>query len=275
MVSGIHPRRNAVEGTPDPRICETVISWTSDHGIEGQTVIFSAHVATSSTVESLRRKAPAPRQVPGLLSARTAPAALANKKPYPSPQLSRECMVACWEDERSIDRFLQDHPTGRVLASGWTAKMQLIRAVGVWPGLDGDLAAEAGDRAKGYTGPTVAVTIGTAYLRTLLGFVRVNNGLEAQFLDAPGAIWGTLMTNLGQRLVATLTIWENSKAAADYVRHGAHGRAVAEHFDPVRDPTGHTFVTGGGFFGFRPFEVTGGVGGRNPLEASMLADRVA
>jgi len=237
-------------------------------------VIFSAHVAESSTIRSLRRKTPVADDVPGLRSARIAPAARANKKPYPSPQLSRECMVACWEDESSIDRFLGDHPTGRVLASGWMAKMELIRAVGVWPGLDDDLTAEAGDRSRGYTGPTLAVTIGTAYLRSILPFVRVNNGLEAQFLDAPGAIWGTLMTNLPQRLVATLTIWEHSRAALEYVRHGAHGQAVADHFDPIKDPTGHTFVTGGGFFGFRPLRVTGAVGGKNPMTATMLTGRM-
>lgn len=198
-----------------------------------------------------------------------------NKKPYPSPQLSRECMVACWEDEQSIDDFLRDHPTGRVLAEGWTAKMELIRAVGVWPGLDDDLATEASGRSKGYMGPTVAVTIGTAYLRTAVPFARVNNGLEAQFVDAPGAVWGTLMTNLPQRLVASLTIWKSSKAALDYMRNGAHGQAVADHFDPAKDPTGHTFVTGGGFFGFRPLSVDGAVDGKNPLSATMLTSLMA
>lgn len=237
-------------------------------------MIFSAHVAHSSTLQSLRRKTPIAADVPGLRSARTAPAARMNKKPYPSPQLSRECMVACWEDEDSIDHFLRDDPTGRVLAEGWTAKMELIRAVGVWPGLDDDFAAETGTKSRGYTGPTLAVTIGTAYLKTAIPFIRVSNGLEAQFIDAPGTIWGTLMTNLPQRLVATLTIWENSKAALDYMRHGAHGQAVADHFDPSKDPTGHTFVTGGGFFGFRPLSVAGSVDGKNPLSATMLTSRM-
>lgn len=237
-------------------------------------MIFSAHVAQSSTFQNVRRKTPTAADVPGLRSARTAPAARMNKKPYPSPQFSRECMVACWEDESSVDRFLRDHPTGRSLADGWTVKMEIIRAVGVWPGLDDDLAAEVGAKSKGYTGPTLAVTIGTAYVKKAIPFIRVNNGLEAQFMDAPGAIWGTLMTNLPQRLVATLTIWENSRAALDYMRHGAHGQAIADHFDPARDPTGHTFVTGGGFFGFRPLSVVGTVGGKNPLSASMLTSRM-
>jgi hypothetical protein len=247
---------------------------TQRQQIEGPIVIFSAHVADTSTLQNLRRRTPAADDVSGLRSARMAPAARANTKPYPSPQLGRECMVACWEDEAAIDKFLADNPTGRVLARGWTARMELIRAVGVWPGLDDDLAAEAGDRSRGYTGPAISITIGTAYLRTAIPFVRVNNGLESQFVDAPGVVWGTLMTNLPQRLVASLTIWENSRATLDYVRHAAHGQAVADHFDPTKDPTGHTFVTGGGFFGFRPLGVTGAVGGKNPLTSTMLTSRM-
>ena len=143
--------------------------------------------------------------------------------------------------------------------------MELVRAVGVWPGLDHDMVAEAGDAARGMTGPSVAITIGTAYLRTVVPFLKVNSGLEDQFLDTPGGIWGTLLTNLPQRLVATLTIWEDSKAALDYMRSGAHGQAIRDHYDPAKDPTGHTFVTGGGFFGFRPLATSGSVAGRNPL----------
>lgn len=136
------------------------------------------------------------------------------------------------------------------------------------------MSAEAGDKARGMTGPSIAITIGTAYLRTIIPFTKVNSGLEDQFLATPGGIWGTLMTNLPQRLVATLTIWEDSKAALDYMRSGAHGRAIRDHYDPVKDPTGHRFVTGGGFFGFRPLTTSGSLAGRNPLSGDLLASGV-
>ena len=97
-------------------------------------------------------------------------------------------MVACWQDEASLDRFLADHPTGRVLGEGWHVRMELIRAVGVWPGLDDDMVQAAGTRSRGMTGPSVAITIGKAYLRTVIPFARVNSGLEDQFLDTPEGI---------------------------------------------------------------------------------------
>ena len=183
-------------------------------------------------------------------------------------------MVAAWQDDESLDRFLADHPTGRTFASGWHVRMELVRAAGVWPGIDDNMMDLAGNKAAGMTGPSIAITIGTAYLRSAIPFVRVNSGLEDQFLETPAGLWGTQMTNLPQRLVATLTIWENADAATDYIRSGAHGAAVTAHYDPAKDPTGHTFVTGGGFFGFRPLSTAGSVDGRNPLPTNLLATRL-
>jgi hypothetical protein len=237
-------------------------------------MLFSAHLADTSALAALRRKTPQAGDVPGLRSARTATCAPFTNGVLPRPQFSREAMLACWQDEVSLDRFLADHPTGRVLGEGWHVRMELIRAVGVWPGLDDDMVQAAGTRSPGMTGPSVAITIGTAYLRTVIPFARVNSGLEDQFLDTPEGIWGTAMTNLAQRLVATLTIWESPDAADDYMRSGAHGAAVADHFDPVKDPTGHTFVTGGGFFGFRPLSTSGAIDGKNPIPVDLLAGRI-
>ena len=149
--------------------------------------------------------------------------------------------------------------------------LELIRATGVWPGRADDMVAAAGSKAKAMTGPSVAITIGTAYLRTVIPFIRVNSGLEDQFLDTPSGTWGTAMANLPQRLVATLTIWASADAAAAYMRAGAHGAAVAAHYDPAKDPTGHTFVTGGGFFGFRPLSSSGSVDGKNPPPADLIS----
>lgn len=183
-------------------------------------------------------------------------------------------MVACWEDEAALDRFLSEDPYGQVMADGWCARMELVRAVGVWPGLEDSMTEVADDKARDMTGPSLAVTIGTAYLKSAIPFLRVNSGLEDQFLETPSGLWGTALTNLPQRLVATLTIWENLDSAYDYMKSGAHGAAVKAHYNPRKDPTGHTFVTGGGFFGFRPISNTGSVSGKNPLDASLLADRI-
>ena len=235
-------------------------------------MLFSAHVVDTSPLAALRRKAPLPADARGLRSARTAICAPFTRGVLPHPQLRREALLACWDDGDSLDSFLADHPTGRAFSEGWHVRMELIRAAGVWPGIDDDMVDAAGAKVRSVSGPTVAVTIGTAYLKTIVPFTRVNNGLEDQFLDTPSGVWGTLMTNLPKRLVATLTVWESADAAWDYVRAGAHGAAVAAHYDPAKDPTGHTFVTGGGFFGFRPLSMHGSVAGKNGVAADLLGD---
>ena len=149
--------------------------------------------------------------------------------------------------------------------------MELYRAVGVWPGLDATLIQQAAAEGDPGDGPSVAITIGTAYLRTAVPFLRVNSGLEDQFLATPSGLWGTAFSNVPQLLVGTLTIWESGDAAADYMKSGAHGAAVAAHFDPKKDPTGHTFVTGGGFLGFRPLSSRGSVAGKNPISPECLS----
>ncbi|NNC81435.1 MAG: hypothetical protein HKN94_14930, partial [Acidimicrobiales bacterium] len=112
------------------------------------------------------------------------------------------------------------------------------------------------------------------YVRTIPRFYKVNKGLERQFLDTPNAIWGTAMTNLRTLFVSTLTVWESLDAASDYMKSGAHAAAMRAHYDPAKDPTGHDFVTGGGFFGFRPLSMHGSVTGRNAITDTLLSSEL-
>ncbi len=235
-------------------------------------MLFSAHVFDSSPLAALRRPEPSPDRYAGLLSGRTAICAPFTRG-APRPQLSRECLLACWEDSDALDHFLDTEPLGMHASTGWSVRLELVRAVGIFPGLpDVDMDAVAKDKADAMTGPSVAFTLGTAYGRTIPQFAKVNKGLERQFLETPGAIWGTAMANLRTRFVATITFWESLDAASDYMKTGAHGDAVRAHYDPEKDPTGHEFVTGGGFLGFRPLSLSGAVGGRNAVDDQLLAD---
>ena len=82
-------------------------------------MLFSAQVANTNPLAALRRRTPKPAEAPGLRSARTATCAPFTRGVLPRPQLGREALLACWEDAAALDRFLADHPTGRVFADGW------------------------------------------------------------------------------------------------------------------------------------------------------------
>ncbi len=232
-------------------------------------MLFTAHLFDTSPLAAIRRVAPSPAKTPGLLQAQTAAAA-----PFthgaPRPQLGREVMLAAWDDEASIDQFLQSDPLGQTIAGGWHVRLELVRAVGMFPGLDLDLSEVAADKERSMTGPSVAFTLGMAYKKTIPQFLKVNKGLERQFLDTPSGIWGTAAVNLKTQFVSTITFWESLQAATDYMKTGAHGAAVRDHYDPAKDPTGHTFVTGGGFLGFRPISMSGSVDGRNAVSENLL-----
>lgn len=232
-------------------------------------MLFSVHVADSGVRSAITRRAPSPDDVPGLRSAITMSCGPFSPGALPSLQLSREAVLACWDDADSVQAFLADHSTGRELSSGLNVTMELFRAVGMWPGTDVDMEAAAAEMAVPDSGPTVAITIGRAYLTKLRRFLRVTAALEEQFLDAPNTIWGTGMANVAKLMVGTLTVWDSAAAAESYMRNGAHAAAVRDHFDYAKDPTGHTFVTGGGFFGFRPVSVSGALPGRNPFPAGV------
>ncbi len=243
------------------------------NGDRGETrpMLFSAHVVDSSPIAALRRSTPQAGDVPGLQSARNGTCAPFTKGVLPRPQFRREALLACWDDAAALDEFLDGHPDGQVFAGGWEMRMELYRAVGVWPGLEPAPVHQAAAEGTEGEGPSVAITIGTAYLRTVVPFMRVNSGLEDQFLATPSGLWGTALTNLPQRLVATLTIWESGDAAVEFMKSGAHGAAVKAHYDPRKDPTGHTFVTGGGFFGFRPLSTRGSLSGKNPISSELVS----
>ena len=209
--------------------------------------------------------------MPGLLSSRNVVCAQFSYSFVPSPQLGREAILACRENEDAFDQFLEDDPLGRVAATGWHMRLELVRAVGMFPGMpDVDFAELAGDKDQAMTGPSVAFTLGHAYLKTFPQFYKVNKGLERQFLETDDAIWGTAMTNLRTRFVATITVWESLDAASNYMKSGAHGAAMRNHYNPQKDPTGHDFVTGGGFLGFRPLSMSGSVSSANAVSDALL-----
>ncbi len=230
-------------------------------------MLAAIHVRDESMAASLRRKAPVPGSVPGLLGSYKMVGAEFSGSKLPKPQPSRSIVMTWWEDADAYAAAVTD-----ARGDGLHILMRLTRVLGAFPGLDRsyeqlvDVAAAA---PAAPSDPIVSITIGTAYAKSVFPFLKLNNDLEAQFV-APGngALWGTAMTAppLG---VATLSVWPDTETTMAYVRSGAHGAAMAEHYDATKDVGGHTYVTDGGFFGFVPVSITGSLGGRNPTPASF------
>src|SRR5260221_9521291 len=185
-------------------------------------MIASLHLAdlgVGGTMRALIRR-PKVGEVAGLRWADVAPLVpLAMSRP---PSLRRAGLVAFWDDEESIDRFTETHPTGRRFAGGFHARLRPLRAFGSWPGLPADVPDTP---AVPHDGPVVVTTLGRLRISQAVRFFKASRPAEKAAKIADGLIWGTAAAPLP--VLMTISIWEASHATAAY----AFGQQRPQHHD--------------------------------------------
>jgi hypothetical protein len=226
-------------------------------------VIASVHLCDSSPWRNLIRSTAKPATVPGLRWSHKALCGQLSAGARPQVQPGRGGMVAWWDDDDALDRFLADDPKAAPLRGGWSVRLQPTRTRATWPNADFDPFPEDNVRHEGVH---AAITLGTARVPRFPRFLKASSLLEEQFLGDEFGIWGLAVT-LPPRIVMTLTFWESQDATDAYTRSGAHGEAMRQYYDFPTDK--HEFVSDGGFFGFQPYALAGRLAGRNPTPARL------
>ena len=97
----------------------------------------------------------------------------------PAPTVHRIGAFAFWSDEDALDRFLEDHEAGPLLADGWQMRMQPTRLVGSWPGL-GSLADH--ELPMDMDEPTAGLTLGQLRPSQLIRFLKASARAERDAL---------------------------------------------------------------------------------------------
>lgn len=199
---------------------------------------------------------------PGL---RHANLALGARLAAPTPtkvQPGRVALIAFWDDDAALDRFLADSPIAQALSGGWHVRLEPLRAHGSWPGLADDIAKSR--RVEG-AGPVGVLTMGRLRIPRLVPFLRASAKAEKRVVGAPGLIWGTALVR--PPFVATCSLWESADAstAYAYTSGDAHNAAIASG---RAKPFHHQEA----FVRFRPYASAGHLDGRNPLTESWLAN---
>src|SRR6185436_2570092 len=122
----------------------------------GGPVIASVHLADVGVRSALAmiRKTPPAASIDGLRQADIGLAAPLRGASLPAPQLGRVALVAFWDDDFALDRFLADHPLAAKLAPGWHLRLAPLRAYGTWPGLPSDVPPQ---RAVEHEGPVAVL----------------------------------------------------------------------------------------------------------------------
>ena len=158
-------------------------------------------------------------------------------------QLRHLAVLAYWESDRAIDRFLTDTELGRSLAKGWHVRLEFLRRWGRLSGFE-DLPASVHEEE--FSAPVVAVTLARLKLPQVARFVRWGKPVEELVRDHPGTTLA-LAAMRPPRTIGTFSVWRSVREMRDMVqgegnmaRPDRHAAAMVER---ERKDFHHEFTT--------------------------------
>lgn len=229
-------------------------------------MIASVHLADvgARTALAISRKPPPPGSISGLRRAETALAAPLGASILPKPQFGRSGLVAFWDDDDAIDRFLADDPLAAKFASGWHVRLAPLRAYGTWPGFPREEVTD--QRHVDHEGRVAAITMGRLRTSQAIRFLRASAKAEGAVLEAPGVVFATGLAR-PPSFVSTFSLWESTRALSTY----AYGSKEPAHPDAIANGHAKPFHHQQAFIRFRPYASQGKLDGKNPLDAVFAA----
>ncbi|MFI9079085.1 spheroidene monooxygenase [Streptomyces sioyaensis] len=227
-------------------------------------MIVSVHVADIGvrSVRSVLRACPRPDGTPGLRWAQTALTGLIAAGP-PRLRPGRATLLAAWEDDAALDRFLAEDPLARRLADGWRVRLQPRRISGAWPALPMEI--DPGAARDEEDGPVAVLTLGQLRLRRALPFLRANSRTAGRAAADPSLLASVAVAR-PPRFVGTFSLWRSTSAMHRY----AYGAALPEHKEAVREHRAKPFHHEAAFLRFRPYGAQGTLDGHEPKTLESL-----
>lgn len=228
-------------------------------------MIASVHLADVGVRSALAisRKPPPPGSIAGLRRAEVALAAPLGGSIVPSPQLGRAGLIAFWDDDAALDRFLGDHLLAAKFASGFRVRLAPLRAYGTWPGLPREEVRA--QRNIEHEGPVAALTMGRLRTSQAIRFLRASAKAEASVVVAPGLTWASGLAR-PPSFVSTFSLWESTRALSTY----AYGTSEPAHTDAIASGEAKPFHHQQAFIRFRPYDAHGKLDGKNPLAEAWM-----
>lgn len=159
-------------------------------------------------------------------------------------------LIASWDDDAALDRFLAGHPLAQRLADGWHVRLEPTRVYGAWPEMP-ELPAEEEHMAPDE--PAAVLTLGRPRVRRLIPFVRTSRPAEALAVKHPAFVGGTALVRPPISFVATFTLWRSTAEMRDY----ALGRPDPAHLDAIKADRAEPFHHQEAFARFRPYAAEG------------------
>ncbi len=225
-------------------------------------MIASVHLAATGARRGIRayRSTLDPAAVAGLTYAETVLNAPLSSSVLPKPTFAEVGLIASWEDDEHLDRFLADPALAGPFASGWQVRMRPVRVFGAWPAMPGLPTTPTPVEDDE---PVVVLTLGRPRVTHLHTFLPTSARAEAGLEGAPGVLAVTGLAH-PPRLVSTFSVWESAAAMRAY----AHDTAGA-HMAAVRRDREVGFHHESAFVRFRPYHSAGSWSGRDPLAGRL------
>jgi hypothetical protein len=221
-------------------------------------VIVSVHLAEVGwrRAPGMLRERPRPGDVSGLTYAEPVLSTPLRSGPVPKPGPGRAGLIAAWEDDAALDRFLAEHPVAARFAEGWHVRLEPLRVYGSWsrmPGLPTREKPVANDE------PVAVLTLGHTKLHRGIPFLRASAPAERAAVGDPAVLASTAFAR-PPRFVSTFSLWRSAAAMRDYA-HSTDG----PHRAAVRADRAKPFHREAAFIRFRPYASQGIWAGRDPL----------
>jgi hypothetical protein len=227
-------------------------------------MIASFHIANVGPRSlGLLRARPTTAKVQGLRYAEIAIAAPLSGRLLPAPRPGRFVLIAAWEHDEALDRFLAGHPLAARFEGGWHVRLQPTRVAGGWAKLPGLPEQE---QPMDDEEPAAVLTLGRLRLTQTLRFLRASAAAEELAVGDPALLASTGFAR-PPSLVATFSLWRNTAAMRAYAR----GQADPRHAEAVRAHSAQPFHHESAFIRFRPYAAQGSWDGRDPLASAQAA----
>lgn len=229
-------------------------------------MIASFHLAEVGKLAGLRllRRALPSDLAPGLRYGVLAAASPLGANRLPRPDPGRVALIAAWDDDDAIDRFLSDHPLAQTLRGGWHTRLQPTHIFGAYPPLAGLVGDEPA--AMSQEEPAAVLTIGRLRLSQAPRFLKAGAAAEHLAVRDPSMLRGTGLAR-PPGLVATFSLWRSTREMRAY----AGGDAGPGHRAAVKAHAKRPFHHVSAFIRFRPYGAEGEWDGENPLAQTLPA----
>jgi hypothetical protein len=228
-------------------------------------MIISVHLADigARSVRATLSERPRPDTTPGLRYAETTlTGAIAAGMPKLRP--GRAALIAAWDDDAALDRFLAEDPLPERLAGGWQVRLRPVRVSGSWSPMPIETDPSAALDAD--SEPVAVLTLGKLRLRRAVPFLRANSR-AAGTADADPSMVASVALARPPRFVGTFSIWRSVSAMSRY----AYGAARPEHREAVREHRAEAFHHEAAFVRCRPYAARGSLDGLEPVTTAATA----